>query len=104
MVSSRKVGSLVPKEMRSGERRPSRARQPDTAGWLTRREAAELFGVVENTIINWQKKKLLSPIRVVKADRGGAERIQLLYDPKQLAAIARPNRFARLVRSEGEIA
>ena len=98
-------GYLLKKARERAARSVREARiQPDLTGWLTRWEAAEVLGVTENTIVNWEHKKHLVPTLVVKADRGGAERAQWLYDPKQLAAMPRSDRFARRIRSEGEVA
>jgi hypothetical protein len=106
MVKSKKRprkrgGNLVEK---AREQARSAREAPDLTGWISRWEAAEALGVTENTIINWERKGHLKPILVVKADRGGAERAQWLYKPAELAAMPRSNRFARRIRSEGEVA
>ncbi len=57
----------------------------DTSTWLRRTEAADLLGVGENTILNWQKNGLLHPVKAMRKCMDGRLTDVWLYDPRELA-------------------
>jgi hypothetical protein len=56
----------------------------DTSNWFDRRQAAHVLRVAVNTIVNRQKRGQLNPRWAVRRDNNGAERLQLVYNPKEL--------------------
>lgn len=75
----------------------------DTDGWYDRREAAKVLRCAVNTIINRQNAGKLHPRWAVRRDCRGAERMQLVYDPKELVRFV-PSRYVDRHRSPGETA
>ncbi len=58
---------------------------PDTSGWLTREEGAQLLGVAPQTIKNYEQRGRLHPLRVPRRDGTGREHIVVVHDPHELA-------------------
>lgn len=76
---------------------------PDTDGWLTRDETSDLLRCSVQTIKNYEARGKLHPQRAVRKDRVGGERIMLVYNPKELAALPAKGLGPRdLVQAEGE--
>lgn len=56
-------------------------------GWLTRNEACDLLRVSPQTIQNYESRNLLHPLHALRKDRNKVERVMLVYNPKELAAL-----------------
>ena len=57
------------------------------ASWVTREQSARLLGVSTQTIKNYEKRGLLNPQRVSRADVNGREQIVVVHDPQALVAL-----------------
>lgn len=66
---------------------PSEVKLPDTDGWLTRNEASDVLRCSLQTLKNYEARGLLHPRHALRKDRTKAERMMLVYDPKELAAL-----------------
>jgi hypothetical protein len=88
-------------------KKPSRPlakkKEIDLGTWISRAEAARLAGVTVNTIINWQMDDKVHARVDYRRDRGGSERRQWVYDPKELVQLRRPE-VAMRSRDPGETA
>ena len=60
---------------------------PDTDGWLTRNEASDVLRCSLQTLKNYEARGLLHSKHALRKDRTKAERMMLVYDPKELAAL-----------------
>jgi DNA-binding transcriptional MerR regulator len=79
----------------------SNRKPPDTSTWLTRNESSDLLTVSTQTLANYQRRGLLHPQYVVRADVHGQRHRVTVYDPKELAKLPR---FGRLSPHEpGEV-
>lgn len=65
--------------------------RPDTSRWLTRRQASDLLGVGESTLLRWERMGLLHP---QYERRGDTLREHTIYDPDELARVPRRHRQA----------
>ena len=87
--------------------KPDRARpkkrEIDLGTWISRVDAARLAGVTVNTIINWQADDKVHAMVDYRPDRGGSERRQWVYDPKEIVKLRRPEVSMRS-REPGETA
>ncbi len=92
-------------KVRKHTQRPSRrqTKKPDTSTWLDRNQASDLLGVSPNTIMNYERRGLLHPERVVRRDSGGAERLHVVYEPAELTKLPRRERMSS-PRDPGEVA
>jgi len=61
----------------------------DTTTWLTHTEAADVCRVSYNTIKNWVQRGLLHPKTALRTLVSGAHREVLVFDPRELAKMAR---------------
>lgn len=59
----------------------------DLGGWLTRNEVCDMLKVSPQTIQNYESRKLLNPLHGLRKDRTGLERVMLVYNPTELAAL-----------------
>lgn len=84
-------------------RPPAKKKELDLGTWISRAEAARFAGVTVNTIINWQTDNKLHAVADYRPDRGGSERRQWVYDPKELLKLRRPEVSMRS-REPGETA
>lgn len=79
---------------------------PETDGWLTRNETSDMLRCSLQTLKNYEARDMLHPRHALRKDRTGAERVMLVYDPKELAQLPskKPGGPNELVREPGELA
>lgn len=84
--------------------RQSEVKLPETDGWLTRNETSDVLRCSLQTLKNYEARGLLHPRHARRNDRTGAERVMLVYDPKELAALPakKPGGPREAVREPGE--
>lgn len=75
----------------------------DIEHWLDRNQVSDLIGISVSTIQNLERRDKLHPLRVVRADSHGTERLMYVYDPREVMKIPRTDR-ALIVRTPGEVA
>ncbi len=78
--------------------------QPDTSGWLTRNESADLLRMSVTTIANYERRGKLHPRHVYRPDARGIEHRVAVYDPKELSKLPHPQLLREPAREPGEIA
>ena len=91
---------------RPRQRRKQKSKQktpPDVLAWLDRVDVADLLKISVNTITGLERRGLLHPRRVIRADRRGAKRLTYIYDPKEVATVPRHTRHTN-ARDPGETA
>ena len=86
-----------------GGKTPAKKKEIDLGTWISRAEAAAFARVTVNTIINWQQKDKVHAVADYRRDRGGSDRRQWVYDPKELLKLRSPNVVMRS-REPGETA
>ena len=59
----------------------------ETDGWLTRDETSDLLHCTTQTLKNYEVRGLLHPRHGLRKDLRGFERVMLVYNPKELAAL-----------------
>jgi hypothetical protein len=59
----------------------------ETDGWLTRNEACDVLRCSPQTLKNYEDRKKLHPQHAIRKDRRDGERVMLVYNPKELAAL-----------------
>lgn len=91
------------KRPKHGGKSPAKKKEIDLGTWISRDDAARFVGVTVNTLINWQAEKKLHAMTDYRPDRGGSERRQWVYDPKELVKLRRPQ-VAMRSRDPGETA
>ena len=64
---------------------------PETSDWLTRNETSDVLRCSLQTLKNYESRNLLHPRQAVRRDRTGAERMMLVYSPKELAGLPSKN-------------
>lgn len=86
------------------EPRTSEVKLPETDGWLTRNETSDVLRCSLQTLKNYEADDKLHPRHALRRDRTGAERMMLIYDPKELAALPakKPGGPREAVREPGE--
>ena len=94
---------MLKKQPQGPARVPAKKKEIDLGTWMSRAEAAAFAGVTVNTIINWQNEDKVHPLPDYRPDRGGSERRQWVYNPKELVKLRRPD-VARRSRDPGETA
>jgi hypothetical protein len=62
-----------------------------TDGWLTRNEASDVLRCSQVTLKNYEDRHLLHPQHALRKDRSGRERVTIVYNPKELAALPARN-------------
>lgn len=82
---------------------PPKPKGADTATWLTRNEAADLLNVGHPTLLQFERRDLLHPRRVIRFDESGHERPLIVYDPRELAKIT-PRGRVNVAQNPGEVA
>ena len=82
----------------------SQIKLPETDGWLTRDETSDMLRCSLQTLKNYQARDKLHPQYAVRKDRTGAERMMLVYDPKELAELPakKPGGPREALREAGE--
>lgn len=77
---------------------------PETDGWLTRNEASDVLRCSLQTLKNYEARGMLHPRHALRGDRTGAERMMLVYDPKELAELPakKPGGPREALREAGE--
>lgn len=78
--------------------------RPDTSGWLTRNQSADLLRMSVTTIANYERRGKLHPQRAYRADSRGIEHSVAVYDPEELLKLPHPIQSAPAVREPGETA
>jgi len=84
---------------------PAPEAKPDLEAWLTRHEASDLLRCSTQTLKNYTERNMLHPREAFRKDRGGFERLMLVYNPKELAALPQRNAGGQpriAVREPGE--
>ena len=79
---------------------------PETDGWLTRNETSDMLRCSLQTLKNYETRGLLHPRHALRRDRTGADRVMLVYDPKELTKLPskKPGGPSEFVREPGELA
>jgi len=79
-------------------------RVPETDGWLTRNETSDLLRCSLQTLKNYQAQGKLNPRWALRSDSSDRERMMLVYDPKELAALPgkKPGGPREALREPGE--
>lgn len=77
---------------------------PDTDGWLTRNETSDVLRCSMQTLKNYEIRGNLHPKHALRRDRTGAERVMVVYDPKELTNLPskKPEGPGEYVRQAGE--
>lgn len=77
---------------------------PETDGWLTRNETSDVLRCSLQTLKNYEARGLLHPRHAARKDRMKAERMMLVYDPKELAELPakKPGGPREAIREPGE--
>jgi len=79
-------------------------KSPDTSGWMTRIESADLIGMSVSTIANHERRGKLHPRYIYRADSRGIERHVAVYDPEELRKLPRSAIVRDQLRDPGEVA
>lgn len=80
-------------------------KQPDTSGWLTRNQSADLLKMSVTTIANYERRGKLHPRYAYRADSRGIEHHVAVYDPEELTRLPRSALYHHpATREPGEIA
>jgi hypothetical protein len=61
---------------------------PDTSKWLTRNEASDLLACSPGTLLNYERRGVLHPGYVYRADGRGAQQRLVVYNPDELTKLA----------------
>lgn len=86
------------------ESHASEVKLPETDGWLTRNETSDVLRCSLQTLKNYEARDVLHPRHALRNDRTGAERMMLVYDPKELAELPakKPGGPREAIREPGE--
>ena len=74
----------------------------ETRTWWSREQARTALSVSTQTLKNYEKRGLLHPVSVRRADQRGHEQSMIVYDPKELAKV--PKGHQLYSRDSGELA
>jgi hypothetical protein len=91
--ASKRTRGTPPKKtgLHAAESPAAEVKLPDTDGWLTRNEASDVLRCSLQTLKNYESRNILHPRHAVRRDRTQAERMMLVYSPKELAALPSRN-------------
>lgn len=62
---------------------------PDTSKWLTRNEASDLLACSPGTLLNYERRGVLRPEHVYRADGRGVQRRLVVYNPEELPELTK---------------
>ena len=82
---------------------PQKTSTPDTSGWLDRVEIQDKLNISVHTIMRWERRGLLHPVKALRRDTAGAERVTYVYDPDEIAKLPNRDHYG-LASSAGEVA
>ena len=73
---------------------------PDTSAWLTRKESANLLGVSEQTIKNYEAQERLIPLHALRRDHLNREHRTVVHDPRELTKLHEERKEQALAKAK----